>query len=377
MLIGYEAKRLFKNFTGLGNYSRFVLNALCDYYSSNHYYLFTPDIKQQPEVDAIVSKKNITVISPPNYYPSFIKSIWRAWGIGRESVMQSLQVFHGLSQELPFSLPNHVRKVVTVHDLIFLRYPKFYQPWDVKIYKEKISFACKRADRIIAISKQTADDLIEMLGVEPSKIVIIYQGCHTNFKVQFPPNEIQAIKKKYCLPEKYLLNVGTIEARKNVLLIVKSILRIPESSRIPLVIVGRRTKYADVVFDFIGRNRLEQWVKFIHNASYSDFPAIYQGAEVFIYPSIIEGFGIPLIEAMESNIPVITSTGSALIEAGGKGSVFVEPEDDEKLAEAIQSIVGNEKVRQSMILKSREHLEKFQPHVIADDLMNLYTSLVS
>ena len=377
MLIGFDAKRFFKNYTGLGNYSRFIINALSDFYPENRYFLYTPTHKSHREVDSVLAKKNVEVICPPGYYPKFAGSIWRTWGISKEISTKRLQIFHGLSQELPVGLPTHIKKVVTVHDLIYLRYPQFYNPIDVKIYSTKVNFACKHADRVIAISNQTANDIVDFLNVDRSKIDVIYQGCHPSFKRSISWQEIGEIRVKYNIPEKYLLNVGTIEERKNALLIVKALELIPEHLRIPLVIAGKATKYAELIKDYVMRRKLEHWVRFLHNASFSDFPGLYQGAEVFIYPSLFEGFGIPLVEAIESRVPVITSQGSSFIEAAGPHAIFIKSDDQSALADAIMQLTQDNHFRENMIRESSKYIERFQPQVIAADLTALYQTMVS
>ncbi len=168
MRVGFEAKRLFSNFTGLGNYARFVVGALSEFVPQDHYILYTPRVRTHPEIDPIVVRPNVEVISPTGGYKWF-KGLWRSWGVSRDTSIDTLSVYHGLSQELPGGLPEKVRKVVTVHDLIYIRYPQFYKPIDVAIYKAKVRAACQTADRIIAISQQTADDLTEFIKVDPKK----------------------------------------------------------------------------------------------------------------------------------------------------------------------------------------------------------------
>jgi glycosyltransferase involved in cell wall biosynthesis len=376
MLIGFEAKRFFKNYTGLGNYSRFIINALSDYFPDNQYYLFTPTHKSHPEVDQVLKKKSIQVIYPPKGYPKFAGSIWRTWGISREKSARQLQIFHGLSQELPLGLSKSVKKIVTVHDLIFLRYPQFYNAIDVRIYTAKVKFACKHADRIIAISQQTADDIVQFLSIDRSKIDIVYQGTHPIFKKVVQPAEINEIKNKYGLPDKYLLNIGTIEERKNALLIVKALSLIPEKLRIPLVIAGKATAYTDVIKAFVAKNNLGHWVKFIHNASFVDFPGLYQGSEVFIYPSLFEGFGIPIIEAIESGVPVITSKGSPFTDAAGKHGIFIDPDDADALATEILRVTQDVNLRKTILNESSRHIQRFQPGVIAAEVNALYQSML-
>jgi glycosyltransferase involved in cell wall biosynthesis len=377
MLIGFEAKRFFKNYTGLGNYSRFIINALSDHFPDNHYYLYTPTHKSHPEVDSVLKKRNIQVICPPKSYPKFVGSVWRTWGISREPATRQLQIFHGLSQELPLGLPPAIKKVVTIHDLIFLRFPRFYNPIDVKIYTAKVKFACKHADKIIAISNQTASDIVEYLNIDKSKVDIVYQGCHPIFKRRVPEQEIKEIRMRYNLPQRYLLNVGTIEARKNALILVEALLHIPETLRLPVVIAGKATKYTNVIHEFIAKHNLGKWVQFLHQASFSDFPGLYQGAEAFIYPSLFEGFGIPLVEAIESEIPVITSKGSSFVDAAGENAIFVDPHDAEGLAREIIRVTQDSNLRDTMIRESTKYIQRFKPQVIASELNSLYDSMIS
>jgi glycosyltransferase involved in cell wall biosynthesis len=189
--------------------------------------------------------------------------------------------------------------------------------------------------------------------------------------------EINNLRVQYGLPEKYLLNVGTIEERKNALLIVKSLLYIPEKARIPLVIVGRESDYSRRIKEFISKNRLEKWVIFLHNAFFKDFPGLYQGAEVFIYPSLFEGFGIPLVEAIESKVPVITTSGSSFVEAAGAHAVYIDPYNPEELAQAIMKVTENHNLRERMVKESSLHIERFQPSVIAAELWKLYHAMIN
>jgi glycosyltransferase involved in cell wall biosynthesis len=261
MNIGFEAKRFFTNSTGLGNYSRFIVHALSQYFPDHTYLLYTPSDRTFSEADSILQSSNIEVVKPSVNYKRFkAQSIWRTWGIAGEPTVKNLNVFHGLSQELPVGLPPTLKKVVTIHDLIYLRYPKFYNPIDVQIYKTKVKFACKSADSIIAISQQTASDIVEFLRVDSSKIKIVHQGAHVSFKRATTPEQRGKVRQKYGLPETYILNVGTIEERKNALSLVRAFNCIPEKKRIPMVIVGKQTSYSKTVKDFVVANDLTRWV---------------------------------------------------------------------------------------------------------------------
>lgn len=371
MHIGFEAKRFFTNFTGLGNYARFVVDALSGSYPHDHYTLYSPATRTHPEIDPIVRRSNVQVVAPTGGY-RYLKGLWRSWGVSRHDTIRALDVYHGLSQELPAGLPARIKKVVTVHDLIYIRYPQFYKPVDVAIYKAKAKAACTRADRVIAISQQTAQDIVDFLHIDPRKIDVVYQGSHPIFK-QIVSKEAQAhVRQKYDLPGRYILNVGTIEPRKNAHQLVKAIALLPKDVRLPLVLVGRATAYKEEIVRTARERGIEDQLIFLHQASFQDFPAIYQQAEMFVYPSLFEGFGIPLVEAIESGVPVITSTGSCFQEAAGEGALYADPHREDELAQQLARMLQDAALRSQLIEAGRRHIQQFQPAVIAQRLQEVY-----
>ena len=373
MKIGFDAKRFFNNFTGLGNYSRFIIRALSEHAPENDYLLFTPKVKAHAELNSILSSPNIRVATPSYFYNLLgAGSLWRTWGISRSADAKQLDLYHGLSQELPINLPAYVKKIVTVHDLIFIRYPHLYKAVDAAIYKAKVQAACRQADRIIAISQQTKEDLIHFLSVEATKIDVVYQGCHPTFKKIFTTEQITTIRTKYDLPRHYILSVGTIEERKNVLLVIKAIALLPVDLRIHLVVVGRSTDYKRKIIEQAAKLRVSQWVLFLHDVSFVDLPGIYQGAEVFVYPSIFEGFGIPIVEALESSIPVIATKGSSLQEAGGPGTIYLDFENEQEMCDTLKKVLSDQDLRKTMIDDGHIHVKKFEPDVIAEQVVKVY-----
>ncbi|HYC85446.1 MAG TPA: glycosyltransferase family 1 protein [Chryseosolibacter sp.] len=377
MKIGFDAKRIFANFTGLGNYSRFVVDALTTCYEEHHYYLYSPSKRSHPEVDAITSRPNVAVVSPQGLFSKPVFSaLWRTWAMSGHSSVSDLSIFHGLSQELPLGLPTSVRKIVTVHDLIFLRYPEFYNRLDAAIYLKKVKNACAAADKIIAISQQTASDIVSFLNADTNKMAVVYQGCHPQFRQQCSPDLIKFVRAKYDLPAQYILQVGTIEPRKNLELLVRAQAEIPEGARLPAVIVGRPTAYQERMVKLIDALGLAPWFRFIHHAAFADLPAIYQGANVFVYPSFFEGFGIPIVEAIASGVPVITSSGSCCSEAGGPDSEYVDAASPEHLAHSLQVVISDEKRRLEMVSRSKAFIERFEPARIAASLMREYQSVL-
>jgi glycosyltransferase involved in cell wall biosynthesis len=376
--IGFDAKRLYNNFTGIGNYSRFVVNAMDKFYPDNQYVLFTPKVKHNEDTLPFIKSKHIETVTPSSWVNSIgLGSVWRSFYIGQETKKKQINLYHGLSQELPNAVPNNIQTVVTIHDLIFIRYPQFYNPIDVAIYKAKVRHACKKSSCIVSISEQTSQDLIEFMGVDRSKIKVVYQGCHTNFKRQFSEQQLAAIKAKYNLPDNFLLNVGTIESRKNALLIVKALRVLKGKLNIPLVIVGKATGYLDVIKAYALQHNLQRQILYIHNMEFIDLPGVYKLASLFVYPSLFEGFGIPLVEAIACGVPVITSKGSCFSEAAGPSSIYVSSDNEEELAIQIEQVLSDNDLRKRMILSATEYIRKFEPECIASDLMNVYNSVTN
>ncbi|MCB0489069.1 MAG: glycosyltransferase family 4 protein [Cyclobacteriaceae bacterium] len=376
MRIGFDAKRLFNNFTGLGNYSRFVVRALLESYPKNIYTLYSPKIKDHPDTKEFRTNPKLLVRTPPRWVKgSGFGSFWRSVNLGNIAFRDGVDLLHGLSNELPVTKPAGLRTVVTVHDLIFIRYPDLYNKIDVKIYNRKLKKACESADKIIAISEQTSRDLQAMMEVDKDRIEVVYQGCDSIFKQRVSADQIAEVKTKYSLPDKFILSIGTIEPRKNALLILKALLKLDRG--VSAVLVGKATAYQSELDSFISDNSLSERVQFIHQADFRDLPAIYQSCEVFVYPSRFEGFGIPIVEAIASGVPVIGATGSCLEEAGGPSSKYVDPDDDQALANSVSEIMSDTAMSERMIKESQEYVKQFEAPVIADRLMKIYDSVLS
>lgn len=371
MRIGFDGKRAVQNNTGLGNYSRYIIDILSQYYETNEYIIYAPTQRENKALSKILEKRNIQTVYPATSFWRKCRSLWRVWGIKMQLKQDHLSIFHGLSNELPLSISKSgTKSIVTIHDLIFLRYPQFYTWIDRHIYAYKYRKACENSDRIIAISEMTKRDIITFWKIDEQKIDVVYQGCHPNFKLQASEKQKEEIREKYQLPQKYILNVGSIESRKNLLLIVKALEYIPDD--IVLIAVGKRTPYTDTVEEYINSHKLNDRVHLLHNIPFQELPVLYQLAQLFVYPSFFEGFGIPIIEAIHSGIPVIAATGSCLEEAGGPDSIYINPNDEKELAEKINILLSSPEIVSTMIEKGRKYVERFSENVIAQDIMHVY-----
>lgn len=360
MRIGFDAKRAFNNNTGLGNYSRFVIEAILQNAPDNDYFLYSPKVSESNKFYQSVKAKS-EIKNPKSKNP-----LWRSWLINNDLQKDRIDIFHGLSNEIPFGIQKtSTKSIVTIHDLIFLRYPKLYPAIDRWIYKQKFRYACQNADVVIAVSEQTKRDIIDFYGIGEDKIQVVYQG------ITSPQNPIQTSHNVNS--KKYILCVATIAERKNQLTLVKAFeaLNLPDYE---LVLVGGKTSYQTQIEEYIHQKKVKN-IRILNNVSFEELPNLYTNAELFVYPSIFEGFGIPIIEAFNYNLPVVAATGSCLEEAGGSGAVYANPLDYQDLAEKISQVLNNIQLRNQLIINGKEHLKRFSKEKIASDLNAIYKAM--
>jgi glycosyltransferase involved in cell wall biosynthesis len=371
--IGFDAKRALFNYSGLGNYSRNLLSALVKYYPGNSYFLFTPDTRNRI---IMPDEEKFRLIEPEKYLFRILRSLWRMKFMVNDLKRHDIEIYHGLSQEIPWSIEKSgIKSVITVHDLIFMRFPGYYKGIDSKIYTGKLIRSCRVSDRIVAISKQTRDDLIKFLNIPCEKISVIYPGCNQWFWDFDRANTGHNIRMKYNLPEKYLLYVSTIEKRKNLLGILEA-MNISKID-IPLVVIGRKSHpYFEDILRYIASNNIRN-VIFPGGVMNTELPAIYRNAECFIYPSFFEGFGLPVLEALVSGTPVITSKEGCFAEAGGPGSLYIDPHNPEEMGQAILRVINDKKLREKMISEGVEYASGFRDEVLAHNYMKIYNSLLN
>lgn len=379
MNIGFDAKRAFHNGTGLGHYSRTLIRSLAEYFPEHAYYLFNP--KQAK--DFVLEGPRLHEIQPAGLLNTLFRSAWRSSWVKKDLQRLSIDLYHGLSHEIPVGIQHTgIRSVVTIHDLIHERYPEQYNPVDVKIYRKKFRYACTHADRVIAISEQTKQDIMEFYHTPEEKIRVCYQSCNPAFGQQVSEEEKIRVRKTYGLPEEFFLYVGSIIERKNLLNVCKAVFLLREELNLPLVVIGQGNAYKKLVQDYIRQNGLENRILFLSDTekaksshefrSAAIFPAIYQSAVAMIYPSFFEGFGIPVLEALWSRTPVITSSMSCLPEAGGPGAYYVNPASAEEMAEGMKQIYTDPDKADDMRQKGWGHAQLFTQQKCAASVMGVY-----
>ena len=389
-MIAFDAKRAFFNRTGLGNFSRSLINALAHHRPDEGLLLYTPShaTKETYRLNPSGQKRLQRLALKP------FGNVMRVRGLGRLLSNRKLNVYHGLSNELPFDLkPGKPPAIVTIHDLLFLRYPKSYPFFDRQMYAAKWKHACRVADCIVAVSEQTRRDIVDFLKVPVSKTCVIYQSCEPIYYQLYKPdaltpdlfeektnpsnppvfiNSPEVAKAYYKLPKEYILYVGSVTERKNLLTLVKAIEILRNRVEVVLVVVGTGKTYLKKVRQYIHEKNLGNLIHFLGRIPTAHLPHIYGGASLMVHPSVFEGFGIPIIEALQCGVPVVASQGSCFAEAGGEGTIYVPPYDAEAFADVIERVLTNSQLQSQMIVAGLEHVQQFEPQKIAAQYWRLY-----
>ena len=369
MKIAFDAKRIFNNQTGLGNYSRTLLDNLYHFFPEYEYCLYTPKLGKA-SFSQQYAKQFKTITANTTF-----KNIWRSYAIRKDLEKDAVDLYHGLSNEIPFWLKN-TKTIVTIHDVIFKLLPHTYPQLDRWMYEEKTRYACQYATQIIAISETTKKDLVRFYDVPEEKIQVVYQPCQPTFYE--PIQSLTTTENLEYLPSEYLLYVGSINERKNLLTLVKAIRQLSHNQRIPLVIVGQGKAYKKKVQAYIASHKLEKWMYWLDDlTSVNELKALYQNAQLFIYPSFYEGFGLPVVEAMLCETPVITTNVSALPEAGGNTVKYIHPNRIFELSEAIETILQDSELQRQMGKKGRKDaLSRFDPKKLTSQVVDIYKSIL-
>ena len=316
------------------------------FFPENEYHLYTTKINKTPETLEFIENSCFY-----NHLPkTFFKSYWRSYSIVSQLKKDNIQLYHGLSHEIPVNIDkSSIKSIVTIHDLIFKVYPETYSAIDRKIYDLKFRYSCQHADKIIAISENTKQDIIKYYNTDPDKIEVIYQSCNPLYYQQKNQEENDIILQQYNIPKEYLLYVGSIEPRKNLKTIIEAFQFLPEDLKVPLVIIGRGGAYKLEVEKLIRKTGVGSFVLWIENLKNNEhLQSIYQSSLALIYPSFYEGFGLPVVEALLCKTPVIASGTSALQEAGGLGSLYIDPNSPEQLSNGIIKVLTDSAYRQKM-----------------------------
>lgn len=372
MRIGFDAKKIVENLTGIGNYGRGALNALAACYPEHEYLLFAASEGKMRARAGLNPSPSLALVRPAHTWCGRMgQEWWRCKGVVNRLGAEHIDIYHGLNNELPWGIDRAgCKSVVTIHDLIFLHYPATYSFSARCILEAKTRYACRHADRIIAISRQTRSDLMTCYRVPPGKIRVVYQDCDAAFARMLPRDTVESVRRKYRLPARYLLNVSTVEERKNQWQLLRVLPLLPPD--VHVVLVGRRTRFQERLERYVREQHLQGRVHICNGVPQADLPALYQGCTLFVYPSWYEGFGIPVLEALHSRVPVIAATGSCLEEVGGEAACYCSPHDVGELGAIANRLLASPDEVKWRVEAGLRQAGRFSRRSVADGLMGVY-----
>lgn len=347
MRIGIDATALPPQPVGAGNYIIHFTRALASLDIDAELVIFTHASRQA--LLGIEPNARVRLVALPDQAPPR-RLAWEQMGLPTLVRQHRLDLLHNLHYTMPLFLP--CPNVVTFHDMTFFLYPQLHTLSKRIFFRYMIHYSAKRASALVADSESTRQDAIRLLRLAPGRITTAPLGVTPDYHPVRDLARQEAVRQKYHLPERFILNVGLVEPRKNLPALLWAFAQI--SGRFPsekLVLVGRKGWMVDQVFRLVDSLALLDRVCFTGYVDGNDLPVIYSMADVFVYPTFYEGFGLPVLEAMACGAPVITSNTSSLPEIAGDAGVLLPPEDEEGLAAALERLLLNEDERQARSLR--------------------------
>ncbi|NDJ85644.1 MAG: glycosyltransferase family 4 protein [Chloroflexi bacterium] len=358
---------------GLGRYSRSLTRALLPYLETPPT-LFYNQIRGRSQPIEGVAHCPSRVI--PMGYKPWRLTVWmgQALRLNFQRLVPNASLFHAHEHLL---LPlRDTPTVLTVHDLIFKLFPEHHKSLNHIFLNRAMPLFVKRADAIITISLASKRDLVTHYNVPPEKITVVYEAAAPDFAPP-TPEAIARVRQHYQLPENYLLVVGTIEPRKNYSRLVTALMRLRERHiDLKLVVVGRKGWLYDEFFQTIRDLQAEEHVIFPGYVPDDDLPAVYGAATIAVMPSLYEGFGLPVLEAMACGTPVVSSDAASLPELGGEVARYFAPTDLEAMIDTLQSVLDDDTLRQEMSAAGPAQAARFSWDRTAQETLAVYNKLV-
>lgn len=358
---------------GLGRYAESLVRALVQQFPDRWALFYNRDRSCHP----LAGLEHLPVRTVSAGYKPWRMAVHagQVLGIGFDRLLPEGQLFHATEHLLPclHGMPT----VLTVHDLIYHLFPEHHKPLNYHFLKWAMPLYCRRADAIIAISQSTRRDLIVHYGVDPTKITVVYEAAAPHFRPS-QLGQISHVRTKYGLPERFVLHVGTLEPRKNLVRLLEAIHTLRNAGTdVRLVLVGARGWLFEGFFRRLDELALRDAVQLLGYVSDEDLPAVYGAATAGVLPSVYEGFGLPVLEAMACGTPVACSRAASLPELGGEVARYFDPLSAEDMASVLYVLWTDEALRQEMIQQGLEWVAQFSWTRAAAETMAVYERLVN
>lgn len=363
---------------GIGRYTRELIQAVTQVSSPHQFRLFSAKPPPSPPV-----ANPLPTGSHISYHPAPVTERWlyRFWYRLRlplpvQLVLGKLDLFHSPDFVLP-PVAGNIPTLLTVHDLSFVHYPKVFPEPLVKYLNTIVPWSVERATHILADSQATKDDLHQFWHVPEAKVTVLYSGVNERFQPVTDEGEITAVRQKYDLgTQPYLLAVGTIQPRKNYQMLIRAFKPVADNWPHQLIFAGGKGWLYDDMLAEIERQGLEGRVRFIGFVDDEDLPTLYSDATLYLFPSLYEGFGLPLLEAMQCGVPIVTSNASCLPEVAGKAAVSLPPTDEQSWTAAMEQLLANPQQRTQLVGAGFRQARQFTWDKAARQLLQIYNDLL-
>ncbi len=376
MRIGVDYTSAARQSAGIGRFTRELIRAALSLDTDNEYRLLVAGRQPIAEAHLPPPSRGCRLVQTPVSERNLVR-LWHRLQVPLpvEVFLGRLDIFHSPD----FVLPPVARavKVLTIHDLSFLRVPECADPRLRWYLGQVVPRSVRRADFLLADSQSTRHDLIELLGVPPDRVQVIYGGVDARFAPVEDEETLRRVRDRYARGRPYILAVGTLEPRKNYPTLIRAFARAREEARLPhvLVIVGRKGWVYDPIFAAVDDLKLRDEVLFPGFVPDEELPALYSAADVLVTPSFYEGFGLPALEAMACGAPVIVSDVSSLPEVVGDAGVRIDPRDEAGLADALLRVIQDSALRAALRAAGLERARQFTWEGAARELLSVYARL--
>jgi glycosyltransferase involved in cell wall biosynthesis len=374
MRIGLDLRPFLKQETGIGVYFKNLLHSLARIDQSNEYFLFSSSWKDRFPSEKVpaFNRKDFRDFRVPVKVMDFL---WYrlGWPPLEAFFRQDMDLTHSAT---PLILPAKGKKIVTVHDLFFMDYPGQTDKVTQKYFFRQTARSLRAADGVITVSFYVKNELLKKFDLDESCVKVVYHGRDKHFEEDASPDTVAALRKKYDLPETFILFVGAMEARKNLPNLATALKIIhDECKKIPLVIAGRKGPDTPNFLKRISQNQLEPWVRILDYLPFEELHALYHSASLLVYPSFCEGFGFPLLEAMASGLPIVTAEVAALPEIAQDAALYCDPFQAEDIAWKAIQLLSSSDLCQTLVRKGKKRILDFDWEKTAFDTLDFYHAL--
>jgi glycosyltransferase involved in cell wall biosynthesis len=362
---GFDTDSGLPNRVGSGEFAYQLLKEIYNLKSKNDFFIYLPS---SPTQDMPTEHENW------KYEVFRAKKLWTLIGLGKKLFKnnEKLDVFYSPTHYLPLNF--RVPSVISILDVSYMHFPKLFKKKDLMMLKYWGKYSIKKSKKIITISESSKSDIINLYKVPAHKVEVVYPGIKHESRITNHELDMEDLKEKFGIKNEYILFVGTLQPRKNIKRLIEAYSKL--NTEATLVIVGKKGWQFEEIISSPEKYGVKPKVKFIENALDEDLSALYKHAEFFILPSLYEGFGLPVLEAMSYGCPVITSDVSSLPEAGGDAALYVDPESTEDITKKMQELLDDKELREKLIKKGHEQVKKFSWEKSAKETMKVIESVV-